>query len=373
MIGNGRNESGTVYNVRMDPITQAALGAAVGHAAFHRQLGMKAAAVGALAGMFPDVDTFYGTLEGPFARLVSHRGITHSIFFGPVVGAAAGWAYWRYLHWRAGPGRQVAGSLPAWIGLFIVALLSHPLLDWFTTFGTQLLAPFARTRFALDGIPVVDPVYTVTLGLGLLGAYLLKGRACAGWPTTSALILTTGYLMLGMRINGLAEQEAQRQLAAAGLHGYEVAAYPTMLQLPHRRVVATTAEDVRVGYISMWLPCAIEWGNAPQFTNDNVRTLLETPEGRIYEWFAGGRLISRQIADAGGFVVEMVDLRYGYTLDPMDGLWGVRARFDADGSLTKRPQRFSNRPSVTSEAIRALLADAFPESCETPQIVAEQH
>ena len=31
------------------------------------------------------------------------------------------------------------------------------MLDWCTTFGTQLLAPVSRARFALDAIPIVDP------------------------------------------------------------------------------------------------------------------------------------------------------------------------------------------------------------------------
>jgi inner membrane protein len=359
----------TVYNGHMDPITQAALGAAVSHAAFHRQLGMKAAAVGALAGMLPDIDSFYGALEGPFARLVSHRGITHSIFFGPVVGAAAGWAWWRYLCRRSGPGVQPAGNLQVWIGLFIVSLLSHPLLDWFTTFGTQLLAPFARTRFALDSVAIVDPVYTLILALGLFGARLLQGHSRAGWPTTTALILSTAYLMLGLRINGLAEQEAQRQLAAAGLQGYTVRAYPTMLQLPYRRVVATSVDEVRVGYISMWRPCEIEWGRAPTFTSANVEAVLATREGGIYKWFSGGRLISREYSNGDNLVVEMVDLRYGYTLDPMEGMWGIRAHFDLDGDLIEPPKRFRNRPDVNGESVSKLLADAFPKACSKAQIL----
>jgi inner membrane protein len=250
-------------------------------------------------------------------------------------------------------------------------LLSHPLLDWFTTFGTQLLKPFASTRFALDGIAIVDPVYTVMLGLGLLGGRFLKGHPRAGWPTTIALVLSTAYLMLGLRINGLAEQEAERQLADAGLQGYSVRAYPTMLQLPHRRIVATGSDDVRVGYVSMWRPCEIEWGRAPLFTNANVEAALATREGQIYDWFAGGRLISREVADGDSLIVETVDLRYGYTLDPLDGLWSIRTRFDADGKMIERPQRVSNRPEVTRETVGALLADAFPDSCDGSPTVAE--
>lgn len=347
----------------MDPITQAALGATVGHAVFHRRLGMRAAAVGAVVGMFPDIDTFYGTLEGPFGRLVSHRGITHSLFFGPVVGTLGGWAWWRWLRRRGGAVSPAAPGPGVWVGLFVLALVSHPLLDWFTTFGTQLLAPFSRTRFALDGVAVVDPVYTVLLGLGLLGGRRLAGRPSAGWPTAIALVLSTAYLMLGMRINALAELEARQQLAATGQSGFEVSAYPTMLQLPHRRLVARFDDEVWVGFVSMWRPCTIEWGRAPLYKSANVETLRATREGRIYDWFTGGRLISKETTVGDERVVEMIDLRYGYALDPTQGLWGVRARFDPDGALIGRPERFNSRPEVSGETVGQLLADAFPAAC----------
>ncbi|NND36458.1 MAG: metal-dependent hydrolase, partial [Gammaproteobacteria bacterium] len=266
----------------MDPISQAALGAAAGHAVFHRQLGMRAVAIGAVAGAFPDVDAFWGLFEGPFGRLVSHRGITHSLFFGPVVGSIAGWAWWRRERARA----RAPGDVPdmrAWIGLFIVALMSHPLLDWFTTFGTQLLAPVSRARFALNGIAIVDPVYTFVLLAGLLLAWFFRRRAYAGRFTGIALVLSTAYLLVGLWINALAEQESRRQLADAGIDGAEIHAFPTMLQLPHRRVVAITESEIRVGFVSMWHPCDIEWGVAPRLRDARIDAILATQEGQIYE------------------------------------------------------------------------------------------
>ena len=226
----------------MDPITQAALGAAAGHALFHRQLGTRAMAIGAVAGAFPDVDAFWGLFEGPFGRLVSHRGITHSLFFGPVVGSLAGWVWWRRERGRARAPDDVP-DVRTWMSLFIVALMSHPLLDWFTTFGTQLLAPVSRARFALNGISIVDPVYSGVLLLGLLLGWLFQRRPTAGRCAAVALALSTAYLFVGLWINVLAEREAERQLADADIRGADVRAFPTMLQLPHRRVVAITRDE----------------------------------------------------------------------------------------------------------------------------------
>jgi inner membrane protein len=346
----------------VDPITQAALGAAAGHAVFHRQLGTRAIAIGAVAGAFPDVDAFWGLFEGPFGRLVSHRGITHSLFFGPVVGSIAGWLWWRRERGRAQALDDVV-DVRAWIGLFIVALMSHPLLDWCTTFGTQLLAPISRARFALNSIPIVDPVYSGVLALGLLLGWLMRSRPSAGWFPGIAVLVSTGYLFLGLWINAIAEREADRQLAGAGVDAAEIHAFPTLLQLPHRRIVALTDDEVRVGFVSMWRPCRIEWGVAPRYRDARIDEILATPEGRIYAWFSNGLLAADIVAEDGGHRVRLVDLRYGYVPDPLRSLWGIDTRFDSAGRMLGPPERFTDRPEVSGKRIAMLFADAFPSSC----------
>jgi len=347
----------------MDPITQAALGAATGHALLHRQLGTRALVLGAVAGVIPDIDTFFGALNGPFGTLVSHRGITHSLFFGPVIGSLAGWYWWRRERRRATKPDE-GPYLWCWIALFVVALVSHPLLDWFTTFGTQLLAPFSRQRFALDAVAVVDPLYTLVLAAGIVFAVRAAGQRRAGRYTGVALLLSTAYLFLGLGVKVLAEQEARRQLAAEQVTNAEIRAYPTMLQLPHRRVVAITPEEIRVGFVSIWQPCVIQWGVVPRLQDDRVEAVLATREGRIYSWFANGQLAAEIVKDdTGGQRVRLVDLRYGYVPDPHQGLWGIDTKFDASGRMIGLPTRYTERPEVSSDSLARLLSDAFPASC----------
>ena len=71
--------------------------------------------------------------------------------------------------------------------------------------------------------------------------------------------------------------------------------------------------------------------------------------------------------DGDASLVRLVDLRYGYTLDPLDGLWGVRARYGTDGELLAPPERYQNRPDVNGETIGQLMSDAFPGACTGPQ------
>ncbi|MFI1743233.1 metal-dependent hydrolase [Thalassobellus sediminis] len=45
--------------------------------------------------------------------------------------------------------------------LFFWSLFTHPILDCFTPYGTQLFAPFSNYRVAFNNIAVADPLYTL--------------------------------------------------------------------------------------------------------------------------------------------------------------------------------------------------------------------
>ena len=69
----------------MDPLTQGLLGAAVGHAVAGRKLGRAAIFVGFLGGQSPDLDVLMVSDDSSIDYWRYHRGITHSLFFAPVV------------------------------------------------------------------------------------------------------------------------------------------------------------------------------------------------------------------------------------------------------------------------------------------------
>ena len=140
----------------MDPLTHGLLGACVGQTLYGRSLGRPALVWGAVLGMAPDLDILARPAD-PLAEWIWHRGFTHALWFGPVVGGLVGYALWR---WKG-------GALSAWLALAVMALLTHPLLDLFTSWGTQLLAPFSNRRFALDAVAIIDPAYSLVLAAGI--------------------------------------------------------------------------------------------------------------------------------------------------------------------------------------------------------------
>jgi inner membrane protein len=144
----------------MDSITQAALGAAIGHAMLGKKIGSKGAILGAIVATIPDLDIlllpFYNSVE----RISIHRGFSHSIVFS-VVCAVFLALLCSKIKWTKGIS-TIRLFLFNWLALF-----THMLLDAFTTYGTQLLLPFSDCRVSFDSVNIVDPVYTLPLLLGL--------------------------------------------------------------------------------------------------------------------------------------------------------------------------------------------------------------
>jgi inner membrane protein len=241
-------------------------------------------------------------------------------------------------------------ALGAWIALFVLTLFTHPLLDLFTSYGTQLLAPFSNRRFALDAIAVIDPVYSamllVALTLGLFTGPARRPTWRLDWSRAAAvlaLVLSTAYLFYGLWLNQQAEREAYAQLAAQGRPAARVHCYPTLLQLYLRRCVARAEGEVWVGALSLWRSHPVDWRAFKPPNHPLVDQLLQTREGRIFEWFAMGQVAPQVLRQDGRFVVTLDDLRYGFFIDPAHGLWGIRAEFDERRGLLRGPQRF-DRP-----------------------------
>lgn len=352
----------------MDPISQAALGAVTGKVAGHARLGWRAAAVGAVAGALPDIDVLFSIQGDYFDQLVLHRGITHSLFFAPVAGPLLGALVWAWERRRApaggtpAPGGSDRDRLRTWMLVVTLALLSHPLLDLLTPYGTQLLLPFSDARFAINAMPIIDPAYTLILLAGLTaGAWRWPHRAVR--VAAATLLLSGSYLAWGGYLNAAAEREARQQLAAAGIEPDSVRAFPTILQLHYRRVVARLPDEDRVGFLSTWQPCAIDWQRAPRAdAHPAVDAFLASREGRIFDWFAMGWARYRVDAEQGEVVAT--DLRYGFDADPDRSIFTASAQLAGDGTLAG-PIRAGRGEVAIGDRLALLFRDTYASECAT--------
>jgi len=144
----------------MDSLTQIVLGAACGEIALGKKIGNKALLFGAIGGTIPDLDVFVGRwiYNNEIDAMAFHRGFMHSIVFAILAAVALGYlVYWLY-----NSGKRIGSTTRKdWVWLFFLSIFTHPLLDSFTPYGTQLFLPFSNYRVAINNISVVDPIYTL--------------------------------------------------------------------------------------------------------------------------------------------------------------------------------------------------------------------
>jgi len=345
----------------MDPISQAALGAAVAQTTAHHKLGFKVVLAGALAGAMPDIDVFFSIGQNYFTQLQLHRGFTHSLFFPLIAGPVTGFLFWTKERANKSfkQNRQLE-HLRYWIAAMTLAVLSHPLLDLLTPYGTQLLAPFSDRRFAIFAMPIIDPLYTLSLLGGLTVTWIYRSKQWVQHIGVATMIVSCTYLASGAYLGNAATREAQRQLTEQGIVDVQVQSFPTILQLHYRRVVARTATEDRVGYISMWQPCTIQWGVTPREPKTRFSTLAGNRNIDIFEWFTMGWIHKTTRLVNGETQYRMYDMRYGTTTQAAESLFAIKAI--PDGEQLKVSMAGTRRNAGIF--LNNLVAQAYPDSCQ---------
>ncbi len=307
----------------MDPLTQASLGGAIGAAFFHKHLGRRAVLFGALAGMSPDLDVLAGLWSDEWDTLAAHRGSSHSLVVLPIVAPVVGFLGSKAL----GGGRD----LKIWIHLAFWALWTHPILDAFTTYGTQLLAPFSSKRFVFDAVAIIDPLFTVPLLVTLLLAY-------TRWGTTDrlrrwggvALLWGVSYLALGLVLTLHAQSVARQELETTGFVAVDVRAGTPFFFPLIRRISAYDEESTfRVGFRSAVAPRPIRWTELRSDQGPEIRRAREHRGAKVFAWFAADFVQTTR----NGEHVMFHDRRYGLISKPSFTPFHARATFDADGQV----------------------------------------
>jgi len=218
--------------LRMDSLSQACLGAAVALATMQRRTApWKAAAFGALAGTLPDLDVLLDHGD-PILNMVLHRAETHALFWLALFSVPFGWL--------VAQAAREAAQWQRWWAAMALALLTHPLLDAFTIYGTQLFLPFSAEPVGLGSIFIIDPAYTLPLLLGVVAAVGLARRAPAAALRLNAtgLVLSSAYIAWSVVAQTHVQTLARESLAAQGLKADRLLVSPTPFNTLLWRVVA---------------------------------------------------------------------------------------------------------------------------------------
>ncbi len=283
----------------MDSLSQIALGAAVGVAAMGRRTApWKAALWGAVAGTLPDLDVFIDHGD-PIRNMVLHRAETHAPFwltlfslpFAAAVARLQGeWHQWR--RW--------------WLAMWL-ALVTHPLLDGMTVYGTQLGLPFTSHPYGVGSVFIIDPLYTLPLLVGTIWLLRATGRGLADGPGSrrghaaniAGLVLSTAYLGWGVAAQAHVGAIARQALAAQGIAAERVLVTPTAFNSLLWRVVAIDGDYYHEGFRSL-----LDSGPSMPFDRfdrgaalaadmqgiEGVRRIQAFSHGFWAAWEGGGRL-----------------------------------------------------------------------------------
>lgn len=352
----------------MDSVTQLLFGGVVAAAGFRTKLGRRAVAAGGLIGTVPDLDVL-GRLFGSQSVTdvwLHHRAVSHSFPAALVYGAAIGWVIWRAEKLRRAPVDLTddKGRRASWMWLGALCAVTHPLIDLFTSYGTQLLAPFSTARFAINAMPIIDPVYTLPLLVVFLVALVTRRHAEGAQRAAQLALVYVGlYTTMAWGIGRHMEERARedlRSITPVAAAAARVDAYPVIFQPWWRRIVADLPDEILVGFASPFRDAPIAWQRiARPDTSAAMAAAQATYDARIFRWFSDGRLHWTQKPDPsadnpGGVLLEARDYRYGMPGDSVLGFWGLRFRVNAQAQVLGEPDVLSERPPFSLAGLRQM-------------------
>jgi inner membrane protein len=286
----------------LDSITQATLGAAVGYACWSRPLGRKAIPLGLALGTLPDLDIVVYPLLDAVQELYWHRGESHSIWFLMLGSWLTAWLLRRWPWTGELSARRAFGGAAA-------IYTTHVMIDVFTVYGTQLLAPFSRHGFGTNNLFIIDPLFTVPLLVGILGATVFWSERSRKIMNTSGLVLATSYAMWSFVSQSVASRAFDRALAEQGIVAERqitsASAFNTILW----RHLVETDQGFLIGYWS-WFDA----DDAPiifQFLPRNAEAVEPVTGSRsfaVVDWFSQGWWA---VVSATETTATVVDLRFG--------------------------------------------------------------
>ena len=227
----------------MDSVSQAVLGASVAGLVAPPGQRRKALLVGAALGTLPDLDVLidYGDAVANFTY---HRGFSHSLF----VLAPFSLVLWLLLRWLWEPVRSAPWR---WLAAISLALLTHPLLDAHTAYGTQLFWPMESPPVMLATMFIIDPLFTLPLLFGALYAAITPSSGRRVAALRAGVALSTVYLGWSWVAQTIVVNNARDALADMNMDEAAIFITPTPFNTLLWRVVVQTDDGYLEGFDSL--------------------------------------------------------------------------------------------------------------------------
>jgi len=202
----------------MDSLTQIALGIATAELVAGKKLGNRTFLYGAILGTIPDLDILVGKFLSDVDGVAIHRGLSHSLLFFVFLSPVFGWMISKI--------EKNTITVNSATLLAFWCLVTHVLLDIFTSWGTQVLWPL-QYRFALKTIFVIDPLYTIPLMIALVFVWKNSDFFIRRKYLIRGLVVSSSYLFLTSILKLFAVNQFEKALESKKLAYQELIVKPT--------------------------------------------------------------------------------------------------------------------------------------------------
>ena len=304
----------------MDSLTQIVLGAAVGEAVLGKKIGNRAMLWGAIAGTIPDLDVVWRYLTDTITATEMHRGFSHSILFSLLAAPLFG-----YLVHQIKKRPEVGWK--GWTSLFFWCLFTHPLLDAFTTWGTQIFWPLPW-RVAFNSIFVIDPLYTLPFLICLLLAGTRRRDSLSRKRINNlGLLISSTYLCLTIIVKLVVYERVVDSLEAQDIRFTDISTRPAPLNIILWNINVDAGDSYLIGDYSLFDIKPIAYKTYPK-KRDQAKKIIDISEVQ--------RLID---ISEGWFLLEKKDdywlyndLRFGLIpIDPENPQFVFRYKLEFKG------------------------------------------
>jgi inner membrane protein len=251
------------------------------------------------------------------------------------------------------PVREAPGP---WLAAILLALVTHPLLDAFTVYGTQLLWPLPPSPVMWSSLWIIDPLYTVPLLVGVLVAAVWGPSVSARRWLWVGMVLSSAYLLWSLIGKVLVERQADIALQPLGLHEAPRFSVPMPLNTLLWQVVVMTPQGYLIGEHSLIADRKpIQFRSYPSDTVALESARQTVPALQRLLWFNHG-FMKASVDPQGRLVVA--DLRMGQEPDYVFQF--VVARREGDRWEAISPERVPVDMQI-KEQLPAIWARIFRE------------
>jgi inner membrane protein len=312
----------------VDTITHIITGAVIAKAINDERIGYWGTIAGLATAAFPDSDFVLGLLNRRF-YLEYHREFTHSLLLIPFYALLFSWVFVKISR------RPYFWSF---YRICLPVLVSHVLLDLFTSYGTMIFSPFFKHRYSWDLVFIVDLVFSAVVILPWLVSLFSKKRT---WICRGALIGLTLYVLLCWTQHHRAIEETK--VFAKGLNEkvVEVASLPQPLSPFRWSNYVETEGRVYQGFVDFLRKGPLPSGNPGTELGSGipatlrrlnhlydppgkvryqswpklqpspwVENALSTDGAKFYYWFARFPVVKSVNSTDGRHRVEFMDARF---------------------------------------------------------------